>query len=321
MATVTTEDLRNMKPLRVANHTVGTPAETLAMMEEDGYVYFRDVLDQGAVGRLRQRYMDVLVDWGVVDAGAREPVWNGADLSSFPVKIEPLHEARVWEEFVSDPAVDAFFTKLLGSPPFWLEITEYRITPPGATLPEDPFFGRHQDAFYNMGMECFTCWIPLMEIDERIGGLAVIPGLHKGDFFHDRGDPPQYRIPAGALPADKWHRSLYRPGDMVMFHKMTPHSGLPNTSDRFRMSMDVRVAPMTGDLPIIGEIRRFADDAIDIALPSGETVTLAIDENTYCRWTAGKRLSINELQELLKVGDRVLASASDGHAISLRPPR
>src|SRR3546814_6227825 len=91
------------------------------------------------------------------------------------------------------PAVDAFFTKLLGSPPFWLEITEYRITPPGASLPEDPFFGRHQDAFYNMGMECFTCWIPLMEIDERIGGLAVIPGLHQGDFFHDRNDPPQYR--------------------------------------------------------------------------------------------------------------------------------
>src|SRR3546814_13004005 len=117
MATVTTEDLRNMTPLRVANHTVGKPDETLAMMEEDGYVYFRDVLDQGAVGRLRQRYMDVLVDWGVVDPGAREPIWNGADLSTFPVKIEPLHDARVWEEFVSDPALDTFSTKLLRSPP------------------------------------------------------------------------------------------------------------------------------------------------------------------------------------------------------------
>src|SRR3546814_9190725 len=76
MATVTTEDLRNMTPLRVANHTVGKPDETLAMMEEDGSVYFRDVLAQGAVGRLRQRYMDVLVDWGVVDPGAREPIWK-----------------------------------------------------------------------------------------------------------------------------------------------------------------------------------------------------------------------------------------------------
>src|SRR3546814_4526901 len=103
-------------------------------------------------------------------------------------------------------------------------------------------------------------------------------------------------------------RSLYRPGDMAMFHEMTPHSGLPNTSDRFRMSMDVRVAPMTGELPIIGEVRRFADDAIDIGLPSGEAVTLSIDEDTYCRWTAGKRLSTRDLQKLLKVGDRVLAS-------------
>ena len=321
MTAVTAEDLRNMKPLRTANHTVGQPEQTLAMIEEDGYVFFRDVLDQGAVGRLKQRYLDVLVDWGVVDAGAREPVWNGADLSTFPIKIEPLHEARVWEEFVADPAIDAFFTKLLGAPPFWLEITEYRITPPGAELPDDPFFGRHQDAFYNLGMECFTCWVPLMEIDERSGGLAVIPGLHKGDFFHDRNDPPQYRIPPGALPADKWHRSLYRPGDLVMFHKMTPHSGLPNTSNSFRMSMDVRVAPMTGELPIIGEIRRFANDAIAIRLPSGEDVTLAIDADTYCRWTAGKRLSTADLQTLLKVGDRVLASAKDGRAISLRPPR
>src|SRR3546814_14521441 len=86
---------------------------------------------------------------------------------------------------------------------------------------------------------------------------------------------------------------------MVMFHKMTPHSGLPNTSDRFRMSMDVRVAPMTGELPIIGEVRRFADDAIDIGLPSGEAVTLSLDEDTYCRWTAGKRLSTRSEERLV----------------------
>ena len=106
-----------------------------------------------------------------------------------------------------------------------------------------------------------------------------------------------------------------------MFHKMTPHSGLPNMADGFRMSMDVRVAPMTGDLPVIGEIRRFDDDAIEVRLPSGEDVVLTIDADTYCRWTAGKRLPLDELQKLLKVGDRVLASAKDGRAISLRPPR
>lgn len=320
MTAVTAEDLRNMKPLRDANRTVGHPAETLQMMDEDGYVFFHDVLDLGAVGRLRQRFMDVLVDWGYVDPGAAEPIWNGKDLSDFPVKIEPLHDARVWEEFVADPAIEAFFTKLLGAPPFWLEITEYRIMAPGETLPPDPFIGRHQDAFYNQGMECFTCWVPLMEIDENIGGLALNPGLHKGDFFHDRDDPPQYRIPPGVLP-DNWHRSLYRPGDMVMFHKMIPHTGLANTSDRFRMSMDIRVAPVTGELPIIGEILKFTDDEIVIRPANGEEIRLVIDADTYSRWTGGKRISTEELQELLPVGSRMLASAKDGRAISLRPPR
>ncbi|MGE0233293.1 MAG: phytanoyl-CoA dioxygenase family protein [Flavobacteriaceae bacterium] len=320
MTAVTAEDLRNMKPLRDANATVGDAAQTLEMMEEDGYVFFRNVLDQGAVGRLRQRFLDVLVDWGYVDADSIEPIWNGKDLTAFPVKIEPLHDDRVWEEFVADPAIDAFFTKLLGAPPFWLEITEYRITPPGETLPADPFIGRHQDAFYNMGMECFTCWIPLMEIDESIGGLAVLPGLHKGDFFHNRNDPPQYRIPPGALP-NNWHRSLYRPGDMVMFHKMLPHSGLPNTSDRFRMSMDIRVAPMTGELPIIGEILRFTNSEIVVRESTGKETRLVIDADTYSRWTGGKRISTAELREFLPVGSRVLASSRDGRAISLRPPR
>jgi len=320
MTAVSAEDLRNMKPLRTANPTVGDPPKTLQMMEEDGYVFLRDVLDHGAVARLRQRYLDVLIDWGYVDPGATEPVWNGKDLSDFPVKIEPLHEARVWEEFVADPAIEAFFTKLLGAPPFWPEITEYRIMPPGETLPPDPFIGRHQDAFYNLGMECFTCWIPLMEIDENIGGLAILPGLHKGDFFHDRDDPPQYRIPPGALP-DNWHRSLYRAGDMVMFHKMTPHSGLPNTSDRFRLSMDIRVAPVTGDLPVIGEILRFTDDEIVVREAGGEETRLVIDADTYSRWTGGKRIPTAELRALLPVGERILASSKDGRAVSLRPPR
>jgi hypothetical protein len=321
MTAVTADELRDMKPLRSANDTIGDPARTAGRIEEDGYAFFEGVLDREAVGRLRRRYLDVLVDMGVVDPGAEEPIWNGADLSDFPLKIEALHEARVWEDFVAEPAIHDFFRRLLGVDPFWLPIVEYRVTPPVPALPADPFIGRHQDAFYNMGMECYTCWVPLMEIDERVGGLAVIPGLHRQGFFHDRNDPPQYRIPPGALPPDRWHRSLYRPGDLVMFDKMTPHSGLPNTSDRFRLSMDVRVAPITGPLPVLGEVVRFTPQEVAIREPSGREVVLKVDEDTYCRWTSGKRLPVDELIARLPPGARILASAEDGRAISLRPPR
>ena len=321
MAGVTAESLRKMKPMPESNQLIGDPEQALGQIEAEGYACFRDVLDLGAIRRLKQKYLDVLVDWGFVDPGSEEPIWNGKDLSNFPVKIEPLHNSRVWEDFVAEPAIDAFFTKLLGAPPFWLEITEYRITPPASTFPEDPFVGRHQDAFYNLGMECYTCWIPLMEIDEVAGGLAMSPGLHRQGFFHNQEDPPQYRIPEGALPNDNWHRNLYRAGDLVMFHKMCPHSGLPNMSDRFRLSMDVRVAPITGQLPIIGEVLSFTDDRIAVRDKTGRNVTLAIDDETYCRWTSGKRISAEELRGFMPVGSRVLASAKDGKAISLRPPR
>ena len=130
MPTVTADDLRNMKPLRTANHTVGNPARTAEMITEDGYLYFKDVLDHEAIARLKQKYLDVLVEMGVVDAGATEPVWNGTDLSEFPVKIEPLHDMKAWESFVAEPRVHDFFNRLLGTEPFWLPIVEYRITRP-----------------------------------------------------------------------------------------------------------------------------------------------------------------------------------------------
>ena len=154
-----------------------------------------------------------------------------------------------------------------------------------------------------------------------IGRLAVIPGLHTGDVHHDRTSPPQYRIPPDALPPDTWHCSHYCAGDLVMFDKMTPHSGLPNTSDRFRPWMDVRVAPITGDLPVLGEVLSFTDDQITIRDRSGVEVKLKIDDETYCRWTAGKRISVGDLQSMLPAGSPVLASAQEGRAISLRPPR
>ena len=111
MPTVRAEDLRNMKPLRTANDTVGNPERTAAMIAEDGYLFFKDVLDHGAVARLRQKYIDVLVDMGVVDEGAEEPIWNGADLSDF--RKDPRLE-KMEDLFTVDLIVNYLQRKLGG---------------------------------------------------------------------------------------------------------------------------------------------------------------------------------------------------------------
>jgi hypothetical protein len=318
---VTPQELRDMKPLKVSNDLIGDGPALMVRIERDGYAFLQNVLDQGAVARLRQVYVDALIDMGVVDPGSTQPVWNGVDLSNFPKKVEPLHDAKVWERFVAEPTVDAFFTRLLGARPFWIPIVEYRVTPPTSEPWEDPFIQRHQDGFYNQGITFTTCWIPLMEIDDVTGGLAMAEGMNHAGLLHNVDDPPQYEIPREAIPLDVWRRSLYRPGDLVMFNTRIPHTGLPNHSDRFRLSMDVRVASSEGELPVLGEILAVRPDALVVKNHDGRELTLRLDDETYCRWTTGRRLPLAEMLTLLKPGEDILASAKEGHAVMLRPPR
>src|SRR5690606_1687380 len=108
------------------------------MMRDQGYWLFRDVLDREALGAVRDRYMAELHDRNLVDPAVNEPVWNrttpleiddGVTSSRFP----RLREGRVWENFVKQPKIEAFFAGLAGERPEWLTASDYyRIVPPRA---------------------------------------------------------------------------------------------------------------------------------------------------------------------------------------------
>ena len=315
-----TESLRH-PPLRESTALLQTDGRVLDQLHKDFYVYLQNALPLDAVKKLKQEFLDVLIEMGFVDPGSVEPVWNGTDLTDFPVKVEQLHERRVWIPFVEDKGVNDVFRRILGAEPFWLPIVEYRVTPPAAALPEDPYIGRHQDGFYNGDLDCYTCWVPLMEIGAEEGGLAMASTLRPESYLHDANDPPQYMIPSGTIPEDAWHRSHYHEGDLVMFNRWIPHSGLPNLSNRFRLSMDVRVMPVDGELPIWGKVLEFTPSMIRVENHDGREVSLTIDAETYCRWTAGKRIPTEELISLIPPGDSVLAFHEGSRALMLRPPR
>ena len=76
-----------------------------------------------------------------------------------------------------------------------------------------------------------TTWIPLAEGPAALGGLAVRPGGHL-----DR--PRRPRPLAGTEPG--WATTDYRPGDVIIFHCLTPHAALPNTVHQLRLSADFR---------------------------------------------------------------------------------
>lgn len=309
------------QPMTPVNPVMGDRDALDRLWDERGYWLFKDVLDREAVGRMRRTFLDELVRMGVVDEGQDDPIWNGKDLTDFPVKIEPLHDKRVWQDFVAEPTIDAFFKQLFGEDIFWVPIVEYRITPPTNRVWPDPWVGRHQDGFANEGIAFRTCWVPLTRIGALEGGLAMAEGEHKRGYLHDAADAPQYPIPRDAIDDDAWRRSDYEPGDLVMFNTRIPHAGMPNYSNRFRLSMDIRVMPVSADVPVVGTVREITTDKVVFYNHDGQVVSLKLDADSYCRGTGGRRIPTPEMIDHLKPGDLAMASREGDRAILLRPQR
>jgi hypothetical protein len=99
----------------------------------------------------------------------------------------------------------------------------------------------HQD-FPNVqgSTEVFTAWIPLIDCPMEVGPLQIATGSHTQGVF-------DFQIAAGAGGIEiadplegSWVSGGFTLGDVLIFHSMAVHKGVPNHSDKLRMSMDVR---------------------------------------------------------------------------------
>ncbi len=101
----------------------------------------------------------------------------------------------------------------------------------------------HQDYVHIQGTEdTWTAWIPLGDCPSELGGLAVLQGSHKCGVL-----PTESAYGAGGLGintselAFKWRTTDFRAGDVLLFHSLTVHMGLPNrTAKTVRLSVDYR---------------------------------------------------------------------------------
>jgi hypothetical protein len=295
------------------------PAALHARWEEDGVLYFPGVVDAEAVAAVRRQYVSHLQEVGVVAEGATDPVWTGLDRldGALATKIAD----SVWRDLVGHHSFDSVIRKFLGEAPSWVPIVVHRASPPApASQPGDPFQGRHQDGPFNYGIEFVTCWVPLMDIDATIGGLAVAPGSHKRSFYDFSDGLPQRPgpIPAGKIPETAWRRPDYKAGDILMFHSMTAHSGLPNRSDRFRLSLDVRFLPGSQPTPMVGVVSGFDGVAVEITTAEGNR-RLEVDGETMVRGPKANRVIGEQQSTVLFAGANVIAVPDrEGHAKLVR---
>lgn len=333
MSTATIEsangDTLPMCDFTVSNHLLGDPEALEAAWDRDGYWFFRGVLDKGAVDRLRGVYIETLRDLKVIDPSRDDAaIYNGASLEGFPIKNDgnptgdPLLDKHPMKAFTQDPAIIEFFTDLLGGAPYFVPNTEYHAAPPKTDHSGPRFNYVHCDGANNKGLPLKICWIPLAEIDERTGGLALTEGLHK-PRMNDFPRPPE-GIRADDVPADAWRRTVYQPGDLLVFSLESPHSGLANRSkDVFRLSCDVRVMKASENVPMVGKVAAVDHNAITVTDDAGKSDTFRLNEDTFCRISRGRLtgmpLELAEIPEKLNIGDPVYVASNRGTATFIRP--
>ena len=98
----------------------------------------------------------------------------------------------------------------------------------------------HQDAAYGSHMSDFiTVWVPLVDIDEDCGGVAVFEASHEASLDVPQHDGEFWLRP---LSTNGFRRVECRikAGDALVLHKHVIHKSVGNRSDRTRLSVDFR---------------------------------------------------------------------------------
>ncbi|HWK96689.1 MAG TPA: phytanoyl-CoA dioxygenase family protein [Pseudolabrys sp.] len=225
---------------------------------EKGYVIVEDIIPMPAITRLQQ-YLQSNVDFalsevykevGESDRNIPALVKRLADkegfekLSAGTKSILSGHfplSVRLSEELWAVPRAASFrklIEKLVGSADLRMHM------PPAArfVLPGNVHAGvpAHQDYVYGNHMSDFiTVWVPLVDIDDKCGGLAIFEGSHlKPIAIGDSGGP--FWLEAVPTKAYRRVECPIRAGGAIIMNKYIIHESIGNRATHSRLSIDYR---------------------------------------------------------------------------------
>ncbi len=264
-------------PFEESNQYINDAQTLVTKFSDNGYLFFRQLIDQKRIESLRNSIIGVLkAHEFVAENATSEPLWSGKwpetnELSPDGVVTADIVKLGIVEKLATTPELISVLRRMLGGQVFCWADNKARIRmmlsgKKSMQVADGPKFSfttpGHQDYYFFRPVQFCTVWIPLMDIDESIGGLAIgqdsnQEGLHevwwKGkEYLGVAENPEQARawraegaaVVAGAVKTGNegrvWLRSDYQIGDALIFHPLMMHAGIPNTSDKVRLSADFR---------------------------------------------------------------------------------
>ena len=318
--------MSDLLELKDSTACLDDPAHLLRNIQEDGYLLLRGLLDPDLVARVKRDIMAILREQHIIeDNGAAEPLWSGGPHpteTEYMAVYERVVQLDSFNDMAESQEIVATLEGVIGETVRVWKQRLFRVIYPAPDAPPEPAnVGAHQDDAIKFGYSAqvfYTCWMPLMEITEYIGGLALVPGSHhqgvlalEGTVASSHKDPGNQGASGVQLevPEDSWASTEYQPGDVVFFTNLTIHRGLPNLSDRIRLSSDFRYQPVNQSASWIAhtmgpDVRRIAqqlDETVSSrALFVTTRATPEILEEVRWRMLQEKSTSLGRAQALVE---------------------
>ena len=240
-----------LSELRTSNDAQDNVEELRRRLADDGYLFFRRLLDPQRLLNLRREMLMVMQVGGWLVEGT-DPVDGIANPAARSTEGDPeytdvyhqVYRLQAFHEIAHCREVLDLLERIRGVQMIPQPQKIARLWFPKFTEHTTPI---HQDFVHFQGTwDNLTCWSPIGDCPRELGGLAVLRGSHRVNRVLDH----HFSLGAGSLHvdpaahgelADEWQTTDYEVGDTLIFSALTIHKALPNvTEDRLRISLDNR---------------------------------------------------------------------------------
>ena len=232
--------MARIEPFSVSNELLNQPDKLKKRAKQDGYLYFKGLIDSESIHRLRQDFLEICHQHGWAQGGdtlmdgirTGGPYMEGDD-GYWPV-LDEFQSLESFHAFAHHPSIIGMCDTLFGEKTLVHPRNIGRIMFPENTKYTTP---AHQDFIHIRGTEeTYTGWIPLGDCPMHLGGLTVLVGSHRSGIY-----PVKPAFGAGGVGIDTepleaeglhWVSGDYEIGDAMFFHSHTVHKALPNQTYR-----------------------------------------------------------------------------------------
>jgi hypothetical protein len=219
----------------------------------DGYFLLRGFLDQPLLAQARDAILAVLHAEGCISTpdhrDYRIVKSYAADLTPrFRAILQRIVSLEAVHDLLHLPQLHTFFSEFYGEPVFVMPAFCPRISFPIGPGKLWTITTPHQEYGYFGGDRRFmVAWIPLDDCSHEMGPVRLAPGSHK------QGLLPMRLSRQGGLEVDypedmDWASAGFKLGDLLAFDSHLVHASTQNVSDRIRLSIDLRLQPLSGSV-------------------------------------------------------------------------